>query len=388
MTLLKKQLIEQIKREGPLSLAQFMSCALYDPSFGYYASGRARIGKSGDFYTSVSVGPLFGKLLARQFSQMWHILGKPSEWTLLEQGAFDGSLANDVLSAMEKQAPDCYEATKLTLVEPFAFLQEAQCSTLKKHAGKTSWKQSLASCAPFTGVHYSNELVDAFPAHQVRYTRGQWVERCIEFDGDGLIWTEAEITNPEVSNAVKRLTVPEEGAVREVCPLQQFWLQELALKLTDGWILICDYGMTEQELSLPHRSNGTLTGYIKHIRCASAIEQPGDQDITYQVNFSNLIHLAKESGLETVAFTEQARFLTGIAPLHFQDSTELPTKEQQKEMSEFRTLTHPDLLGSRFKTLLLSTKRLAIESVAGKRFASHRNERSSPPRGACELAPP
>ena len=369
MTGLNKQLIDQIKREGPISLAQFMSCALYDPSLGYYASGRAKIGKSGDFYTNVSVGPLFGKLLARQFSQMWHLLGEPPGWTLIEQGAFDGSLASDVLNALEQQAPDCYEATTLTLIEPFATLQEAQSLTLKKHSGKTSWKRNLGACAPFSGVHYSNELLDAFPAHQVRYTEGRWVERCIGCEGDGLAWTEAEITNPELQNAVKRLTAPEEGAIREVSPIQEAWLEELSRKLTNGWILICDYGLTEEELALPHRCSGTLTGYRKHRRSVSPIEQPGDQDITYQVNFTNMSYLAEKLDLQTVIFTEQSRFLTGIAPLHFEDSLGLPTKEKQREMSEFRTLTHPDLLGCRFKTMLLSKGRPATEAPAGGRFA-------------------
>ena len=382
MTRLNKQLIARIKLEGPISFAEFMSCALYDPSFGYYASGRAKIGKSGDFFTNVSVGPLFGKLLARQFSQMWQTLGRPHEWTLVEQGAFDGSLANDVLSAMEQQAPDCYEATKLTLIEPFAFFRESQRATLKKHLLKTTWKETLASCEPFTGVHYSNELLDAFPAHQVRYAQGRWVELYIGFDGDRLTWTEAEIANPKVSAAVKRLAVVEEGAIREVCPLKEEWLQELSLKLRNGWILVCDYGMTEQELALPHRRSGTLTGYINHRRSNNAIQQPGEQDITYQVNFSVLIHLAKELGLETVAFTDQGRFLTGIAPLHFQDSADQPTKEQQKDASEFRTLTHPDFLGSRFKTLLISTKQQANQTLAGMRFTPLKSMLNDEPRGA------
>jgi SAM-dependent MidA family methyltransferase len=259
---------------------------------------------------------------------------------------------------MAQQDPDCYEATKLTIIEPFAALQEAQSSTLKKHLEKATWKETLASCPPFTGVHYSNELLDAFPAHQVRYTQGRWVERCVGFDGSALVWIESELNNPAVSDAVKRLTVPEEGASREVCPLQEGWLRELSGKLTNGWILICDYGMTEQELALPHRRNGTLTGYKQHRRSSSALDQPGEQDITYQVNFSNLIHFAKEQELELVAFTEQGRFLTDIARLHFEDSVGLPTKEQQKEISEFQTLSHPNLLGSRFKVLLLSAKKL------------------------------
>src|SRR5437763_1784830 len=44
-----------------------MELALYHPDRGYYASGRASIGRHGDFFTNVSVGSLFGRLLAPRF---------------------------------------------------------------------------------------------------------------------------------------------------------------------------------------------------------------------------------------------------------------------------------------------------------------------------------
>jgi SAM-dependent MidA family methyltransferase len=354
MTPLKKQLVETIEREGPISLAQFMASALYDPTLGYYSSGRAKIGKKGDFYTSVSVGPLFGKLLARQFSQMWNLLGNPPEWTLLEQGAFDGRLAGDVLDALQEQSPDCYEATKMLLVEPFACFEAAQRTTLENHSDKTHWMRTLAACPSFTGVHYSNELLDAFPAHQVRWTNGKWVELRVGILGENFSWVEAEIDDPEVARAASRLSITQEGGVREVCPLHEAWIKELSLKLQRGWIVVCDYGMSEEELALPHRSGGTLTGYSNHQRSACPLQDPGAQDITYQVNLSDISDLSKERDLQTVTLTEQRRFLTGIAPLHFTDSSTPLNKQQQKEALAFRSLTHPDLLGSRFKTLILS----------------------------------
>jgi SAM-dependent MidA family methyltransferase len=372
MSPLQKQLQEMIEREGPISLAQFMACALYDPTAGYYASGRARIGKEGDFYTNVSIGPLFGKLLARQFAEMWVLLGAPPEWTLVEQGAFDGQLARDVLDALLEQSPDCYQATTLVLIEPLACFETAQRATLARHRSKTRWTQSLASCPSFTGVHYSNELLDAFPAHQVRWMEGKWVEMRIAFSGDHFCWIEAEIADPAVARAVNRLNVPVEGAVREVCPLHEGWITDLSVKLENGWILLCDYGLSEEELTLPHRANGTLTAYCNHRRSACALQEPGAQDITYQLNFSNISRLGSEKGLQLVAWTDQSRFLTGVAPLHFKDSKAPLGKEQQKEALAFRSLTHPELLGSRFKTLIFSKNRPSSETLAGERYAGGR----------------
>ena len=79
VTPLKHQLLNRIRQSGPMSFADFMAAALYDPLHGYYASGKARIGKEGDFTTSVSTGALFGRLLARQFSECWTMLGRPDE---------------------------------------------------------------------------------------------------------------------------------------------------------------------------------------------------------------------------------------------------------------------------------------------------------------------
>src|SRR5688572_20339573 len=67
----------EIARRGPLPFVKFMEKALYAPDAGYYSAGRAVIGRRGDYFTNVSVGPLFGTLLARQFAEMWEQLRRP-----------------------------------------------------------------------------------------------------------------------------------------------------------------------------------------------------------------------------------------------------------------------------------------------------------------------
>src|SRR6201985_904721 len=90
----------EIDKHGPISFARFMEQALYHPEFGYYSSGRCQIGRKGDYFTNVSVGPLFGRMLATQFQEMWEVMGQPAEFTIVEQGAHHGDFAKDVLTAM------------------------------------------------------------------------------------------------------------------------------------------------------------------------------------------------------------------------------------------------------------------------------------------------
>src|SRR6201989_1567781 len=82
----------EIEKRGPVSFAWFMEQALYHPEHGYYSSGRCSIGRKGDYFTNVSVGPLFGQLLALQFSEIWERLRKMNDFVIVEQGGDDGQL--------------------------------------------------------------------------------------------------------------------------------------------------------------------------------------------------------------------------------------------------------------------------------------------------------
>src|SRR3954454_20654403 len=113
-------LAARIAEAGPLSFAEFMEAALYHPEHGYYASGRAAIGRGGDYFTNVSVGPLFGRLLMRQFAEMWRRMGSPAQFEVVEQGAHAGDLAADVLEGARALEPEFATALRYTIVEPLA----------------------------------------------------------------------------------------------------------------------------------------------------------------------------------------------------------------------------------------------------------------------------
>src|SRR5436190_11160617 len=88
-----------IRRAGPVSFDWFMEQALYHPEHGYYSSGRCAIGRKGDYFTNVSIGPLFGQLMTAQFAEIWEQLGKVDNFVIVEQGAHDGQFAHDVLES-------------------------------------------------------------------------------------------------------------------------------------------------------------------------------------------------------------------------------------------------------------------------------------------------
>src|SRR5438067_8613389 len=167
----------EIEKQGPISFARFMHQELYHPKHGYYSSGRGAIGRKGDYFTNVSVGPLFGHLLGAQFAEIWERLGKIKNFVIVDQGAHDAQFARDVLESLQKRAPEFFEALRYRIVESFPILRERQSQTLKLFRDKIEWCDSLQ---PFVGVHFSNELMDAMPVRLICGGR----ERLGGLDGD------------------------------------------------------------------------------------------------------------------------------------------------------------------------------------------------------------
>jgi SAM-dependent MidA family methyltransferase len=117
--------IEQVIRErGPIAFSRYMELCLYDPELGYYSRNQEKFGKAGDFYTSSDVHALFGRLLARQFDEMWRALGEPEQIELLELGPGRGLFAQDVLDWSEKRFPGFYRALHYTLAETSPSLRQ------------------------------------------------------------------------------------------------------------------------------------------------------------------------------------------------------------------------------------------------------------------------
>src|SRR5512132_430519 len=185
-TPLVESIREAIRAQGPQSFAWFMQQALYHPEHGYYSSARCAIGRKGDYFTNVSVGPLFGQLMVAQFSEIWERLGKINDFVIVEQGAHDGQFAVDVLEFAQKRLPKFFDAVRYRILEPFPILEEQQRRRFEAFGDKIEWRKSLE---PFTGVHFSNELLDAMPVRLI----SDGTEKLVGFDGENLVFVERPV---------------------------------------------------------------------------------------------------------------------------------------------------------------------------------------------------
>ncbi|SRR5581483_8816730 len=341
MSPLVEKIRARIRSGGPLPFRDFMAMALYDAQHGYYASGRAEIGRRGDFFTNVSVGPLFGRLLAMQFEEMWERLGNPQEFCIVEQGANNGDFARDVLQAV---SPEFRDALRYVIVEPALLLRERQRATLADFSCSVIWHESLAELSPFCGVHFSNELLDAMPVHLVRFSRGEWRERCVD---ENLAFVDCEIRDKTLRTRCTHIPWIENYET-EIHLDALAWVDEIAAKLSRGYLLAIDYGWPRDVFYSVERAHGTLTCYAQHQRSYDPLQNIGELDITAHVDFTSIAERAIGHGFELAGFTDQHHFIVGLMQHFFAQRS-----PDAKESRALQTLMHPQLLGTIFKVLAL-----------------------------------
>jgi len=356
---------ETIRQHGPQSFAWFMEHTLYHPWHGYYSSGRAAIGRGGDYFTNVSVGPLFGRLLAAQFAEMWERLGRIDNFTILEQGAHHGQFARDVLSAAGKDS--FFEKLRYQIIEPFSILQARQSETLREFEEKVSWAESLSEVDPFVGVHFSNELLDSMPVHLIASTGRGWREKFVAIERDKFVFVYQAIVHPALKAQVAKLPERAAGYETEVRVAALDWVDNLSAKLTGGYVIAIDYGFARDEFYAPYRTSGTLQVRAQHRHLASPLEQIGHADITAHLDWTSLTERAEERGLRVHGFTDQHHFITGILSELVRQEVEKTVDAKAKRA--LQTLLHPEMLGRTFQVLALKKNVDGAAPLAGFRFA-------------------
>jgi SAM-dependent MidA family methyltransferase len=353
-TPLVESIRETIRAQGPQSFAWFMQQALYHPEHGYYSSGRCAIGRKGDYFTNVSVGPLFGQLLASQFSEIWERLGKLNDFVIVEQGAHDGQFALDVLEFLQKRLPAFFDALHYRILEPFPILEQQQRRRLEAFGDKVKWPDSPE---PFTGVHFSNELLDAMPVRLI----SDGTEKLVVLDGDKFVFVERQV----------------DKAVLNQPALD--WMDEIAANLQRGYVIAIDYGCTDEDF------RRTVQVRAQHRNLHSPFDSIGEADITMSVDWRSIVERARANGLRVVGFTDQHHFLTGIISQFGRggspeppagDWGQSPLPDSRKAKRELQTLLHPEMLGRAFQVLALA-KNLDASAppLAGFKFARERRLR-------------
>jgi SAM-dependent MidA family methyltransferase len=372
----------EINRRGAIPFEDFMRLALYCPVYGFYEKEEDTIGRNGDFYTSVSVGNLFGELLAFQFAEwLEECQSETRPVQIVEAGAHRGALARDIVIWFRDHRPELFQSLQYWIIEPSSTRQKWQSATLAEFSAKISWfsritdPSSVAHLAKedhasrINGVIFANELLDAMPVRRFGWDAkgNKWFEWGVTLKNGGLAWTRLDRSSrpkkagrfgvfespfPPFETNEQLLSVLPDNFTFETCPEAEAWWQSAARGLDRGRLVTIDYGMTTDELVLPERKHGTLRGYYRHHPTSDLLANPGEQDLTAHVNFSALIAAGEANGLKTEKFETQTQFLTRLASQVW--NGEAAEQWNPARTRQFQTLTHPEYLGRNFRVLVQS----------------------------------
>lgn len=373
---LRETIRDRIRREGPIPFPAFADLALYHPELGYYASAAQRSGRDGDFYTSVDVGPVFGRLLSRQCAEVWRLLSTaregagPAAFDLVEAAAGNGRLARDLLDAAAEDDPDFYAAVRLHLVERSPAARAAHRPTLGPHAPRLA---SSGAHLPrnVRGVVLANELLDALPPHVVVMTDGGLREVYVDIAAarSGFVERLGPVTARARAHLNRHRIALEPGWRVEVTPDATEWVEHAVASIDQGLLLLIDYGHEAHELYSATHAAGTLTTYRGHRAAAAGdgatppwLTDPGGCDITAHVDLTAVREAAERGGATTLGVLDQVYFLLGLGALD--ESTDAGGIAALRGRLALKTLLLPGGLGSTHKVLLFG-KGIGTPALAG-----------------------
>ncbi len=350
-TPLARILGDQIRRQGPISIEDYMSACLWDQQHGYYAT-RQPLGSAGDFVTAPEISQIFGELIGLWSTVVWRDwLERPLPFTLAELGPGRGTLMRDMLRATAK-VPGYHANLHCHLVEASVPLIAAQKSTLEQYGVPMSWAPDMAQIrAP--AIIIANEFFDAQPLRQwVKSERG-WTQRCVEIDDKDALQFGVHPTSPMRPDLDVQFPDAAIGAIRESQRPEQF-LSNIGAFTKAGPVaaLIIDYGHDKTT------AVDTLQAVRQH-RHEHPLTSPGEADLSAQVDFEELAAEAKKMGLAVDGPITQGEFLgrLGIIERASKLMATNPNKAASIETDTARLIA-PNGMGTRFKVLALRTPSL------------------------------
>ncbi|NPA72111.1 MAG: SAM-dependent methyltransferase [Gammaproteobacteria bacterium] len=363
---ISQKLVQAIRKtsesDKSLSFPQYMHKALYTPELGYYAGSLPKLGKTGDFITAPEISPIFSRCLARQAMQVLEQLETPN---LIEFGAGSGIMAKDILlelAQLEQPLERYY------IIEVSADLQARQKTRLKAELPdawfqKVVWLDQLPK-TPISAVILANEVLDAMPFERLRIEPEHVLQAYVRFDEthEKFEWDYRQISDPTLQRFANQLIehvgkVSDLGYETEVNLNIAPWLNSLSDILSQGAVILVDYGYTRAEYYQPARVMGTLRCHYQHRAHADPFFYPGLQDITAHVDFTAVAEAGFDSGFDIAGFTTQANFLMGSGMMEMAVDPDAPIAEQIKVAQQIKSLTLPDEMGESFKVIAL-TKQL------------------------------
>ncbi len=347
MNALAQKVARLIASDGPITVATFMTMALHDPEFGFYAT-RESIGAAGAFVTAPEISQIFGELLGLWCAQAWIDQGRPARPLLVELGPGRGTLMADALKAM-RIVPAFLAGLDVVLVEASPKLEAMQRARLSDAAVAICWARQWPDVPNDRPLFLlANEFLDALPVRQFVRGPGGWHERMVTLD------TAGELTFA-LSPSPVPLDVPPErgaaagGAVYEVAPAAEALLDDASRIIAErgGAALFVDYGYGAEA-----GFGDTLQAVGRHRR-ADILSAPGEADLSAHVDFAALACSAAR--VRCCGPVTQRAFLTrmGIMPRAERLAAHNPSRAEEIAAGVAR-LVDAEAMGTLFKVFALA----------------------------------
>ncbi len=341
MTPLASLLVDRIREDGPISVADYMAECLLHPVHGYYTT-RDPFGVAGDFTTAPEISQMFGELVGLALAQAWVDQGAPSPFTLAELGPGRGTLMADILRAT-LGVPGFHAAAQVTLIEASPVLRQTQQKTISRgHDLGLRWIEAAGDLPEQPLFLIANEFFDALPIHQHQFRNGLWHERLIGLKEGRLAFGLAE--RGQATAYTLAAHQRDEGLIIEEGRIARFAMAQVHHRLHHhgGLALVIDYG--------DWRSRGDTLQALRRHAFDDPLAHPGEADLTAHVDFEALA-LGNPHH-----YTTQGAFLQrlGIEARADRLACNLTGEALESHLAALRRLTHPEEMGSLFKVLALT----------------------------------
>lgn len=296
-----------------MTFHDWMQAALYDRRDGYYRRrGRIRQGRAGDYRTAPETSPLFAATFANYFMKSYFDLHAPERWTIVEVGGGRGDFAHGVLTSLQADLPEIFAATRYVIDELSQDARAHAEEKLSEFKDRIEFRSLSEINEPFgNAIVFCNELLDALPVHRVIGRSGALRELRVSLnESANFVWVESDL-EPRVAEYCRRIQLQlSDGQIHEVNLEAEDFVARAASLIERGLLITVDYGAERNHLlSDPNRFSGTLRSFRKHRISEDVLSQPGEQDLTTTVDWTQVGEAGARNGLETLRFEQLDQFL-------------------------------------------------------------------------------